>query len=158
MQSTHIAFIAKQPIPIEFNTIVVREDGSVERHIPGRPVTFRFSYLGIPFTAHTQTEDDHPVLHLDGEVCPAPYSAESIPARRATHAILRASWSLPHGRLIAWPGGYIRATGRIPLPRPLTPVALISAVVSTLLDLRPYLDLLDEFRPGRAEAAAETGG
>ncbi|WP_119459682.1 hypothetical protein [Rhodospirillaceae bacterium SYSU D60014] len=153
MQSTHIAFIAKQPIPIEFNTIVVREDGSVERHIPGRPVTFQFAYLGIPFTAHTQTEDNRPVLHLKGEVGPAPYSAESISARRATHAILRASWSLPHGRLVAWPGGRISVTGRVPLPRPLTPVALISAAVSVLLDLRPYLDLLGEFLPGRAEAA-----
>lgn len=158
MQSTHVAYIAKQPIPIEFNTIVVREDGSVERYSPGRPVAFQFAFLGIPFTAHTQTEDDHPILHLSGEVGPVPYSAESIPVRRATHAILRATWSLPHVRLVAWPAGRIRATGRIPLSRPLTPVALISAVASVMLDLRPYLDLLGEFLPERAKAAGGACG
>ena len=152
MSTTHIAFIAKQTIPIEFNSIVVREDGTLERQSPGRPVEFRFVYAGIPFDAHAQYVGNQPVLHLSGEVGPVPYSAESIPVRRASHAVLRASWTLPHSRLVAWPGGRIRAIGKMPLPAPLTPVGIITAVTSMILDLKPYLDLIAELLPMRFAA------
>lgn len=154
MGTTHIAFIAKQQLPLEFNTIVVRDDGSLEQYRPGRPVEFRFAYGGTAFAARTQSADDRPILHLSGEVGPVPYSAESIPVRRAAHALLRASWSLPHSRLIARPDARIQAVGRMPLPAPLTPGALITAATAMVLDLKPYIELLAELLPA---ARSETG-
>ena len=84
-------------------------------------------------------------LQVTTKAGPLPYTAESPERRRHALAILRASGGLPHGRVAISQDRQIEISGEIPLAPRLTAVHVISAATELMLELRPYIGLLNDF-------------
>ena len=83
------------------------------------------------------------------DLLPLPYSIESRQRRQHALALQRATRNLPHTRIITGPNKSVRAIGELPVERPLSAGRLIGAITVLLLELMPYLALVNEFLPSK---------
>ncbi|MBK1698426.1 hypothetical protein [Rhodovibrio salinarum] len=126
----------------EVGHLTVSPAGEVAVAYPSTcPVAFEFSYRGVPFQAQLPGDLDAP-LTIKAVVGVLPYSAETIAGRKATQDILKLAQPAS-GSFSLETDGRIRITFTAQVPRPRTPVTVVATVGVLLVELRPYLDLLD---------------
>ena len=146
MAGLHISDLAEAMVPFEVNSIAVDAGGQLTRFDPReRPFGFHFDCLGLRFAAVARHRGEQTWLQVTTKAGPLPYTAESPERRRHALAILRASGGLPHGRVAISQDRQIEISGEIPLAPRLTAVHVISAATELMLELRPYIGLLNDF-------------
>jgi hypothetical protein len=132
--------------PFELNSLALDSHGELTRIDPReRPFGFHFECLGLRFVAATRLHNGMVWLQLSAAAGVLPYTAESQERRLHAMAILRASRTLPHGRIGVSRDGQIEVCGEMPLSGALTAVNVLSAAAEMLLELKPYLSLLGDF-------------
>jgi hypothetical protein len=95
-----------------------------------------------------------PIVQISGEIAPLPYSAEGQVMRRSVMAIIEASQELLYARLAISKHKTILCVGKAPFVLPATPVDLISAAASVLVEVKPFLQILAEILPTWPKAPA----
>jgi hypothetical protein len=121
--------------------------GAVRIGRGGGLVEFGFHFMDVRFTATTRQIQSGPVVQISGEIAPLPYSAEGLVVRRSAVAIIEASQQLTHTRLAISKYKTILCVGKAPIISPSTPVDLIAAAVSVMLEVKPFLQILAEILP-----------
>ena len=139
--------LATNTLPAGVDQLHFDATGTVRIGRGGGLVEFAFRFMDIPFTANTRQIQSGPILQIAGEIAPLPYSAEGLAVRRSTIAIIDASQELPQVRLAVSKHKTILCIGRAPVVAPWTPVDLIAAATSVLLEVRPFLQILAEILP-----------
>lgn len=157
MTGLRITRLIEAALPLEVNSLFVGPDGDLSRIEPReRPFGFTFESLGLAFSASTKVRHGKVWLTLMATFGPLPYTAESPNRRREAFAILRASETLPHGRLALSPNRQIELSSELPLIEPLTPVNVVSAAAELVIKIAPLVGLLTDFvacaNPPRAAA------
>ncbi|HWA41599.1 MAG TPA: hypothetical protein VHA10_00190 [Hypericibacter adhaerens] len=153
MTETMFAQIANQTLPIEVNSVSVSPNGMIEMRAEDSPVAFRFSFLGHEFSGQAYgAKKGDARLTIASDLLPLPYSIESRQRRQHALTLLQATRQLPHTRLVTGPNMSVRAVGELPIERPLTAGRLIGAIAVLLLELMPYLALVQEFLPAKPAA------
>jgi hypothetical protein len=141
----------------EVGELAVGDDGQVYPRPDGEPVLFGFRYEGLPVTAELPADRARPLV-LQVRAGVLPYSAETVSGRRAVLTLLRHAAPGRGELLLDRTGGvHLRFADLTPSPR--TPVHVMATLVSLLLEMRPYLQLLGAARALRpACPAASEGG
>lgn len=153
MAQTTFAQIANQALPIEVNSVSVSPEGMIAVRAEDSPVAFRFSFLGHDFNGQAVgAKKGDTRLTIAADLLPLPYSIESRQRRQRALALLQATHHLPHTRLVTGPSMSVRAVGELPVERPLTAGRLVGAITVLLLELMPYLALVEEFLPAKRAA------
>ncbi|WP_303982861.1 hypothetical protein [Dongia mobilis] len=142
-----IEMLASNTLPPGVDQMHIDAGGTLRIGSGGGLVEFGFRFMDIPFTANTRRIQSGPIVQISGEIAPLPYSAEGIVVRRSAIAIIDASQDLAHTRLAVSKHKTILCVGKAPLTDPWTPVDLIAASASVILEVRPFLQLLAEILP-----------
>lgn len=153
VSASAMEMLSQTSLPLEVGAVELDEQGKVRQRAQDRPVCFSFVYRGVTFHADLPVERDAP-LTLRGIVGVVPYSAENPLGRRAAWTLL-AHARPACGRL--WWDAQMRVhleVSTVP-PRPRTPVHVMAAAAALLVDIQPYLELMEVAlrrprRPGRA--------
>lgn len=155
MTGLRITRLAETAFPLEVNSLFVGPDGELNRIDP-RERTFSFSFecLGLKFAASTRVRQGKLWLQLTAKAGPVPYTAESADRRRDVMAIMRASGTLPHGRVGISRDRQIEVAGELRLTEPLTPVHVVSAAAELVLEMKPYITVITDFLPMPVRRAA----
>jgi hypothetical protein len=137
-------FRTPQEAPYEVGQLAVHPTGDLETREEAYPVAFEFVYRGVPFHADIKSDPEEP-LSLRASVGVIPYSAETALGRQM--AAQFAALARPQrGRFTLEPGGRIALAFEAVIPRPRTPVTVLATVTSLLVEIRPYLDILEAAR------------
>jgi hypothetical protein len=139
-----------QQLPPEEPRLRIKADGSLQIGRKDGQIDFAFNYLGFAFEANTRPTATGTVVQVAAEVAPLPYSAEGVAARRAVIAIIEASQALPEARLVVSKSRWIYCIGKAALPDDWEPHDVISATTRLVLEVKPYLVMLQEALPYRA--------
>jgi hypothetical protein len=139
--------LAKKMLPSDVDHLRIDDQGKLRIGRSGGLVEFQFTFMDVPFTANTRQIQSGPIVQISGEVAPLPYSAEGITIRRSTMAIISASQHLSHTRLAISKYKTILCVGKAPIGESWTPVDLIAAATSVILEIKPYLQMLAEILP-----------
>lgn len=142
-----LPMLATNTLPAGVDQLHFDAAGAVRIGRGGGLVEFGFRFMDVPFTAITRQIQSGPILQIAGEIAPLPYSAEGLVVRRSAIAIIDASQELRHTRLAVSKQKTILCVGRAPVVEPWTPVDLIAAATSVLLEVKPYLQILAEILP-----------
>ena len=142
-----IEMLASNTLPPGVDQMHIDAAGHLRIGRGGGLVEFGFHFMDIPFTANTRQIQAGPIVQISGEIAPLPYSAEGIVVRRSAIAIIDASQDLAHTRLAISKQKTILCVGKAPLSEPWTPIDLIAAAASVIIEVRPYLQMLAEILP-----------
>lgn len=134
--------VADTALPLEVGSLAVGQDGHIEHSADDRPLSFRFSACGIEFEADLASKAAP--LRLRANLGKLPYSAESPDGRRLARLVMAATDRLCRGHILLSPDQDMLLEGELNPPSPRTPVNVIAAAVTLILDFKPYLDLLAE--------------
>lgn len=149
-----IAFMAQQPLPFEAGSLIIAGDGEVRRVPPRNCLRFRFEHLGIPVEAMVWREPQGAVrVRIDGSLGPLPYTVEGPDRRRRALEVLFAARFMDMPVLLLNRDQEIVLCGETAVQEPVTQVGLISAIVSLVVDVHPFLDLLGEVLAPTPKAA-----
>jgi hypothetical protein len=138
-------FFGDSQLPIDIHSLAIDDVGTVvgaSKH----SFAFKFTYHRIPFTAQYRKEQDRAQIELVGDVGPMPFTAESAAARHSLQAIVAAG-NQHLGETFRLNKGRIELVGSVPLPLPVTAIALIEAVIRFLAPRKGYLICADAFLP-----------
>jgi len=149
-----LPMLANSTLPPDVGHMHIEDDGTVRLGRGGELIEFRFRFMDVSFSATTRQVQSGPVVQISGEIAPLPYSAEGQVVRRSVMAIIDASQELLHSRLAISKHKTILCVGKAPYVTPATPVDLISAAASVLLEVKPFLLLLAEILPTWPKAPA----
>jgi hypothetical protein len=141
-----------QQLPPEEPRLRINPDGSLQIGRKDGQIEFAFTFLGVTFEANTRPTATGTVVQLAAEVAPLPFSAEGVAARRAAIAVIEASQTLPEARLVISKHRWIYCIGKAALPEPWEPKEVIAAATRLVLEVKPYLALLQDSLPRRAPA------
>jgi hypothetical protein len=141
-----------QQLPPEEPRLRIKEDGSLQIGRKDGQIEFAFNYLGITFEANTRPTATGTVVQVAAEIAPLPYSAEGVATRRAVVAIIEASQAMPEARLVVSKSRWIYCIGKGALPGNWEPQDVITAATRLVLEVKPYLVMLQEALPPRARA------
>ena len=83
------------------------------------------------------------------DIAPLPYSAEGVATRRAVVAIIDASQAMSEVRLVISKHRRIYCIGKAMLPTDWEPHDVIAAATRLVLEVKPYLVMLQEALPPR---------
>jgi hypothetical protein len=142
-----LPMLANSTLPPGVDHMHIATDGTVRLGKGGELVEFGFSFMDVPFTATTRQIQSGPIIQISGEIAPLPYSAEGVVMRRSALAIIEASQDLAQSRLAISKDKTILCVGKAPFSMPATPVDLIAAVASVILEVKPFLQILAEILP-----------
>lgn len=139
----------------EVGELAVGDDGRIYPRPDGEPVLFRFRYEGLAVTAELPQDRTQPLV-LQVRAGVLPYSAETVTGRRAVLTLLKHA-APARGRIALDHAGGVHLRFADHTPSPRTPVHVMATLVSLLLEMRPYLQLLGAARALRPVAPAEAG-
>jgi hypothetical protein len=142
-----------QQLPPEEPRLRVNADGTLQIGRKDGQIEFAFNYLGLTFEANTRPTASGAVVQVAAEVAPLPYSAEGVVTRRAVVAILDASQTLGEVRLVVSKSRWIYCIGKSALPDGWEPKDVIAAATRLVLEVKPYLTILQEALPPRPGTA-----
>jgi hypothetical protein len=142
-----------QQLPPEEPRLRVNADGSLQIGGKDGQIEFAFNFLGITFEANTRPTAHGTVVQVAAEIAPLPYSAEGVATRRAVVAIIDASQVLPEARLVVSRQRWIYCIGKAGLPADWEPQDVITAATRLVLEVKPYLVVLQEALPPRPSKA-----
>jgi hypothetical protein len=142
-----------QQLPPEEPRLRIHADGTLQIGRKDGQIEFAFNYLGITFEANTRPTAGGTVVQVAAKIAPLPYSAEGVTMRRAVIAILEASQVLPEARLVVSKHRWIYCIGKSALPGHWEPQDVIVAATRLVLEVKPYLRMLQEALPARAAPA-----
>jgi hypothetical protein len=138
-----IAFLVEQTQPLEAGSVTVAQDGTMSRRDRTDPIRFGFQFAGRTFEAEARPAEGKLLVEFTASIGTLPYSVEN----RALRArLLRVLGGLRSTGLI-WELGArqdLRVGGRTLMETPATATRIVATVVTTLLPVRAYFDLLDE--------------
>lgn len=154
MSISILPMLANSTLPPGVDHMHIETDGTVRLGRGGELIEFRFKFMDVPFSATTRQVQSGPIVQISGEIAPLPYSAEGLVMRRSVMAIIDASQELLHSRLAISKHKTILCVGKAPFVLPATPLDLISAATSVLLEVKPFLQLLAEILPTWPKAPA----
>lgn len=154
MSISILPMLATSTLPPGVDHMHIEDDGTIRLGRGGELVEFGFKFMDVPFSATTRQVQSGPVVQISGEIAPLPYSAEGQVIRRSVMAIIDASQESLHSRLAISKHKTILCVGKAPYTIPATPIDLISAATSVLLEVRPFLLLLAEILPTWPKAPA----
>ena len=140
-----------QQLPPEEPRLRINADGSLQIGRQDGQIEFSVNYLGITFEANTRPTAGGTVVQVAAKIAPLPYSAEGVPMRRAVIAILEASQALPEARLVVSKQRWIYCIGKSALPGHWEPQDVIVAATRLVLEVKPYIAMLQEALPSRAK-------
>jgi hypothetical protein len=141
-----------QQLPPEEPRLRVNADGSLQIGRKDGQIEFAFNYLGITFEANTRPTANGTVVQVAAEIAPLPFSAEGVATRRAVIAIIEASQVMPEARLVVSKSRWIYCIGKGALPGNWEPQDVITAATRLVLEVKPYLVMLQEALPARPQA------
>ena len=147
MSPSILPMLANSTLPPGVDHMHIATDGTVRLGKGGELIEFGFSFMDVPFTATTRQIQSGPIIQISGEIAPLPYSAEGVVMRRSALAIIEASQDLAQSRLAISKDKTILCVGKAPFSMPATPVDLIAAVASVILEVKPFLQILAEILP-----------
>jgi hypothetical protein len=137
------AFLVEQTAPLEVGSVSVTQDGTMSRRDKAEPIRFGFQFAGRIFDAEARPEDGKLLVEFTAPIGLLPYSVEN---RTLRATLLRVLGGLRGTGLIWTLGGRqeLRVGGRTLMDTPATATRIVATVVTTLLPVRAYFDLLDE--------------
>ena len=127
----------------------INADGSLQLGRKDGQVEFAFHYLGLTFEANTRPTASGTVVQVAAEIAPLPFSAEGVATRRAVIAIIDASQVMSEVRLVVSKNRRIYCIGKSALPTHWEPQDVIVAATRLVLEVKPYLGMLQEALPPR---------
>jgi hypothetical protein len=139
-----------QQLPPEEPRLRIKADGSLQIGRQDGQIEFSFNYRGLTFEANTRPTAGGTVVQVAAKIRPLPYSAEGVTLRRAVIAILEASQALPEARLVVSKHRWIYCIGKSALPADWEPQDVITAATRLVLEVKPYLLMLQEALPSHA--------
>ena len=142
-----------QQLPPEEPRLRIKDDGSLQIGRRDGQIEFAFHFLGLTFEANTRPTATGTVVQVAAEIAPLPYSAEGVATRRAAVAIIEASQVLHEARLVISKSRWIYCIGKAALPTHWEPQDVITSATRLVLEVKPYLTMLQETLPSRASAA-----
>jgi len=142
-----------QQLPPEEPRLRINADGTLQIGRKDGQIEFAFHYLGFTFEANTRPTAHGTVVQLSAEIAPLPYSAEGVATRRAVVAIIEASQAMPEARLVISKHRWIYCIGKAGLPSNWEPQDVITAATRLVLEVKPYLVMLQETLPPRPQTA-----
>lgn len=142
-----LPMLAQNTLPPGVDHVHIDTGGAVRIGRGGGLVEFSFRFMDVRFNANTRQIQSGPILQISGDIAPLPYSAEGVTVRRSAMAIIDASQELPHTRLAISKYKTILCVGKAPVVSPWTPVDLIAAAASVVLEVKPFLQILAEILP-----------
>ncbi|GGF35244.1 hypothetical protein GCM10011611_46920 [Aliidongia dinghuensis] len=152
-----LAFLVEQTAPLEAGSVTVGHDGAIARREPRGPIRFGFRFAGRTFEAEARPDADALLVEFTTEIGTLPYSVEN---RVLRSRLLRVLAGL-RGTGLEWelsPRQGVRVGGRTRLTTPAIATRIVTAVVTALLPVKAYFDLLDEvLTPPPADDAEATG-
>jgi hypothetical protein len=150
------AFLVEQTSPLEVGSVTVTHDGTMSRRDRAEPIRFGFQFAGRTFEAEARPDDGKLMVEFTASIGLLPYSVENRPLRAT---LLRVLGGLRGTGLIWTLGGHqeLRVGGRTLMETPATATRIVATVVTTLLPVRAYFDLLDEILNPPAPVQAEPG-
>jgi hypothetical protein len=137
------AFLVEQTSPLEAGSVAVAQDGTMMRRDRLEPIRFGFQFAGRTFEAEARPDDGKLRVEFATTVGILPYSVEN----RALRARLLRLLAGLRGTGLFWELGAhqeLRVGGRTRMETPATATRIVATVVTTLLPVRAYFDLLDE--------------
>jgi hypothetical protein len=142
-----------QQLPPEEPRLRINADGSLQIGRKDGQIEFAFNFLGVTFEANTRPTAGGIVVQVAAEIAPLPYSAEGVATRRAVIAIIDASQVMPEARLVVSKSRWIYCIGKAALPGSWEPQDVIIAATRLVLEVKPYLVMLQEALPPRPSTA-----
>jgi hypothetical protein len=142
----------QQQLPPDEPRLRINADGSLQIGRKDGQIEFAFHYLGLTFEANTRPTAAGTVVQVAAEVAPLPYSAEGVATRRAVIAIIEASQAMPEARLVVSKSRWIYCIGKGMLPTHWEPQDVITAATRLVLEVKPYVVMLQEALPSRPVA------
>lgn len=142
-----LPMLATNKLPAGVEQLHFDASGTVRIGRGGGLVEFGFRFMDVRFTANTRQIQSGPIIQISGEIAPLPYSAEGITVRRSAIAVIDASQELAHTRLAISKHKTILCVGKAPVVEPWTPIDLIVATASVMLEVKPFLQILAEILP-----------
>ena len=151
-----LPLLKMQQLPPEEPRLRINSDGSLQIGRKDGQIEFAFHFLGMTFEANTRPTASGSVVQLSAEIGPLPFSAEGVATRRAVIAILDASQALSDARLVVSKSRWIYCIGKAGLPDDWEPKDVIAAATRLVLEVKPYLVMLQEALPPRPNGASGT--
>lgn len=150
------AFLIEQTSPIEAGSVAVTHDGTMSRRDKAEPIRFGFQFAGRTFEAEARPDEGKLLVEFTASIGVLPYSVENHPLRAKLLRVL----SGLRGTGLIWELGAhqeLRVGGRTLMDTPATATRIVGTVITTLLPVRAYFDLLDEILNPPPPAEAEPG-
>ena len=142
-QASSLAFLLGQNRDAPFGSLTVEPDGGIRRSDPPMPFNFGFTFGGRPFVGKATSTPQGIRIDIDTLVGSVPYSVEDASRRDRIARLLTGLAGAPIRAKIC-DSQSIRVGLNLFIPQATTPSELIAAIVTRLLDARPYLDLVTE--------------
>ena len=142
-----------QQLPPEEPRLRINADGSLQIGRKDGQIEFAFNFLGLTFEANTRPTASGTVVQVAAEIAPLPFSAEGVGTRRAVVAIIEASQVMAEVRLVVSKSRWIYCIGKAGLPTHWEPQDVIAAATRLVLEVKPYLAMLQEALPPRPNTA-----
>jgi len=154
------AFLVEQTSPLEVGSVSITHDGTMSRRDKAEPIRFGFQFSGRTFEAEVRPDDGKLLVEFTASIGVLPYTVQN----RALRSTLLRVLSGLRGTGLVWTldaNQEVRVGGRTLMQTPATATRIVATVVTTLLPVRAYFDLLDEIlnpppieaEPGTALAA-----
>ena len=147
-----IPLLKLQQLPPEEPRLRINADGTLQIGRKDGQIEFSFHFQGVTFDANTRPTATGTVVQVAAEIAPLPYSAEGVATRRAVVAIIEASQAMPEARLVVSKSRWIYCIGKAGLPGHWEPQDVITAATRLVLEVKPYLVMLQEALPSRPRA------
>ena len=135
-----VDFVDERPIPV--GTVVVDGAGHLDRLTSRGDVEFTFEYLGFRFAIRAETDDRDGHMTIDAVLGTLPYTAEGSYARVNAWAIVAAAESALDRRLHMTGDQRIVFADEMHFDEALTPATLLAATARSLIQAKPFLELL----------------
>jgi hypothetical protein len=142
-----------QQLPPDEPRLRINADGSLQIGRKDGQIEFAFHHLGMTFEANTRPTASGTVVQVAAAIAPLPYSAEGVATRRAVIAIIDGSQILTEVRLVVSKSRWIYCIGKSALPTDWEPQDVIAAATRLVLEVKPYLVMLQEALPPRPTKA-----
>ena len=140
-------------LPPEEPRLRLHEDGTLQIGRKDGQIEFAFNFLGLTFEANTRPTASGTVMQLAADIAPLPFSAEGVATRRAAIAVIDASQVMVEARLVISKSRKIYCIGRAALPNNWEPQDVVTAATRLVLQVKPYLVMLQEILPSRSTTA-----
>jgi len=150
------AFLVEQTAPLEAGSVQITHDGTMSRRDKAEPIRFGFQFAGRTFEAEARPQDGKLLVEFTASIGVLPYTVQN---RALRTTLLRVLAGL-RGTGLIWDLGahqQLRVGGRTLMDTPATATRIVATVVTTLLPVRAYFDLLDEILNPPPPVEAEPG-